>query len=227
MKKPYMLIIVVSVISGIFVGYMMKKDEFEKNSFIVKDEVIYENIKEVNESIERLNKEKEKLYKELNNFNETYLSSSEINTIETMKANLSYTDIYGKGIEVVIDAENDEAGNIANLIDYNNILINTVNDLKSKGGKYISINNQRINQYTAIILAGNHININFIPIAPPYNIKVIGDIEKLKDYKTKSNYYIKNLTENYPINITVSEVKNISMNKMEIQNNLDYIKESR
>lgn len=227
MKKPYMLIILVSVISGIFVGYMIKKDKFEKNSFIVKDEAIYENIEEVNESIKILNKEKERLYKKLNNINETYLSSSEINAIETMKESLSYTDIYGEGIEVVIDAANDEVGNIANLIDYNNILINTVNDLKSKGGKYISINNQRINQYTSIILAGNHININFIPIAPPYNIKVIGDIEKLKDYKTKSNYYIKNLTENYPINITVSEVRNISMNKMEIKNNLAYIKESR
>lgn len=227
MKKPYMLIILVSVISGMFIGYVIKKDNFEQNSFIVKDEVTYENIKKVNKSIEELNKEKEKLYSELNVIKKNYLSSKEIRYVEFMKKDLSYLNINAKGIEIVIDATNDEVGNIANLIDYNNILINIVNDLKSKGGEYISINNQRVNQYTAIILAGNHINVNFVPIAPPYNIKVTGGIEELKDYKDKSDYYIKNIVENYPINVTVSDVKDININKMEVENNLYYIKESR
>ena len=62
------------------------------------------------------------------------------------------------------------------MIDYNRILLNIVNDLKANGAKFISINNQRINKYSEIILAGNHININSTPIAQPYNIKVIGDI---------------------------------------------------
>ena len=142
-----------------------------------------------------------------------------------MKEVLSYTDIKGKGITIIIDALNEDIGNIANTVDYNKILINLVNELKINGGKFISINGQRINQYSAIILAGSHINVNSIPIAQPYEIKVIGDIDKLSSYVNEGNNYIDNIILNYPMKVEYKVEESINMPKIEIPNKLRYIRE--
>jgi uncharacterized protein YlxW (UPF0749 family) len=222
MKKPYMLIILVSIITGIFIGYTMKKDYVDENSIINKDEITYKSIKRISKNIKRLSKEKGALDKELNEIKKEYLNLNQRKQIENLMKQVSYTPIKSKGIEIEIDAVNDKVGNIANLVDYNNILINLINNLKYKGAQYIYINNQRINQYTEIVLAGNHINVNSIPIAPPYEIYAIGD--KLGGYEKESNYYIENLINNYPIIISISELKDISIPKLEVENKLNYIK---
>ena len=177
MKKPYMLIILVSVITGVFIGYTMKKEYVDENSIINKDEITYKNIKRINKNIKQLSKEKKDLDRQLNEIKKEYLNLKQIKDIENLMQQVSYTPIKSKGIEIEIDAVNEKVGNIANLVDYNNILINLINNLKYKGARYICINNQRINQYTEIVLAGNHININSIPIAPPYKIYSIGELE--------------------------------------------------
>ena len=104
-------------------------------------------------------------------------------------------------------------------------IINLVNELKVNGGKFISINGQRINQYSAIILAGSHINVNSIPIAQPYEIKVIGDIDKLSSYVNKGNNYIDNIILNYPMKVEYKVEESINMPKIEIPNKLRYIRE--
>ena len=221
MKKPYMLIILVSVITGVFIGYTMKKEYVDENSIINKDEITYKNIKRINKNIKQLSKEKKDLDRQLNEIKKEYLNLKQIKDIENLMQQVSYTPIKSKGIEIEIDAVNEKVGNIANLVDYNNILINLINNLKYKGAQYICINNQRINQYTEIVLAGNHININSIPIAPPYKIYSIGELE---NYEKESSYYIENLINNYPISISLSELKDISMPKLEVENKLNYIK---
>lgn len=143
--------------------------------------------------------------------------------ILSLKENLSYTDISGKGIYICIDAENEKTGNIANIIDYNKVLVNVVNEIKENGGAYISINEERINQYTEIVLAGNHININSTPIAPPYNIKVIGDMDKLSKYISEESDYLKSIQLNYPINVEIKTEENITMKKMNLPNKLKNI----
>ncbi|WP_296646500.1 DUF881 domain-containing protein [Romboutsia sp. 13368] len=143
--------------------------------------------------------------------------------LDSLKEELGYADIDGEGFEINIDAADSETGNIANIIDYNKILLNIVNDLKVNGAKFISINNQRINQYSEITLAGNHININSTPIAQPYNIRVVGDINKLKSYINKNNTYIDSICENYPLKVETKLEDNITIEKMSIVNKLNYI----
>ena len=225
MKKKYVLIILASIVLGVLIGSMIKDLESMEGLYTSKDDIAKKEIKMTNESIKKLQNEKKDLDKEINILREKYTDIDEIKKMDDMKEVLSYTDIKGKGITIIIDALNEDIGNIANTVDYNKILINLVNELKINGGKFISINGQRINQYSAIILAGSHINVNSIPIAQPYEIKVIGDIDKLSSYVNEGNNYIDNIILNYPMKVEYKVEESINMPKIEIPNKLRYIRE--
>ena len=225
MKKKYMLIILASTVLGILIGSIIKDFQSKKELYISKDDIVKKEIKVAKKSIKNLKKEKIDLDEELDTLKEKYIEESDINQIEELKDILSYTDVQGDGITIKIDSLNEDVGNIANSVDYNKILINLVNNLKVNGGKYISINGQRLNQYSEIILAGSHININSVPIAQPYEVKVIGDLEKLSSYINENNNYIENIAENYPMKVEYKIEKNISLPKIEVPNKLKYIKE--
>ena len=225
MKKKYVLIILASIVLGVLIGSMIKDLESMEVLYTSKDDIAKKEIKMTNKSIKKLQNEKKDLDKEINILREKYTDIDEIKKMDDMKEVLSYNDIKGKGIIITIDALNEDVGNIANTVDYNKILINLVNELKINGGEFISINGQRINQYSAIILAGSHINVNSIPIAQPYEIKVIGDIDKLSSYVNKGNNYIDNIILNYPMKVEYKVEESINMPKIEIPNKLRYIRE--
>ena len=225
MKKKYMLIILASTVLGILIGSIIKDFQSKKELYISKDDIVKKEIKVAKKSIKNLKKEKIDLDEELDTLKEKYIEESDINQIEELKEILSYTDVQGDGITIKIDSLNEDVGNIANSVDYNKILINLVNNLKVNWGKYISINGQRLNQYSEIILAGSHININSVPIAQPYEVKVLGDLEKLSSYINENNNYIENIAENYPMKVEYKIEKNISLPKIEVPNKLKYIKE--
>lgn len=225
MKKKYMSIILVSAILGIFLGGILRESIKNQENHMSKDLFLKKEVKAISKSIKSLVKQKEKLeneYEELKIKNEDV---EKINEVNNLKEILSYTDIKGKGIIIKIDALSEEIGNIANFIDYNKILINLVNELKLNGASYISINNQRINQYSEITLAGNHININSVPVAPPYEIKCIGDIEKLYSaYVDNESDYVRSMQKNYPLKIEIKSKDDIELEKMNVPNKLKYIK---
>ena len=223
MKKKYVLIILASIVLGVLIGNMIKDLESMEVLYTSKDDIAKKEIKMTNKSIKKLQNERKDLDKEINILREKYTDIDEIKKMDDMKEVLSYNDIKGKGIIITIDALNEDVGNIANTVDYNKILINLVNELKVNGGKFISINGQRINQYSAIILAGSHINVN--SIAQPYEIKVIGDIDKLSSYVNKGNNYIDNIILNYPMKVEYKVEESINMPKIEIPNKLRYIRE--
>lgn len=224
MKNKYVLIILMSIISGAFMGISLKDNKVNNNEYISKIKLLKTETKEINKSIKKLDKEKESLEDELDELKDKFADEKSINKINNLKQRLSYTDIKGKGIVIKIDALSEDVGNIANLIDYNKILVNIVNEIKINGGEFISINDQRLNQYSEIVLAGSHININSVPIVQPYEIKVIGDLKKLNKYIEKDSHYIKNIEDNYPIKVEFKVDENISMKKMNVPNKLDYIK---
>lgn len=224
MKREYMLIILISTILGIFMGNMFRDHDEKQNLYTGKDSLAKQEVKIATKSIKNLKHEKESLEDEFESLKNKYEDIDKIKEINKLKEGLSYTDIKGKGIIITVDALNEEVGNIANFVDYNKILINIVNEVKVNGGKHILINGQRINQYSEIVLAGNHININSIPVAPPYEIKAIGDIDKLSVYINKGSDYIENIQKNHPIKLELKIDNNISMDKMNIPNKLKYMK---
>lgn len=225
MKKRYVLIILSSIILGMLIGSIMRDFKSIQERYISKDDMIKKEIKITNNSIKKLKNNKKGLDNNIKKLKEKYIDINKIQKVDEIKKILSYTDIKDKGISITIDALNEDIGNIANIVDYNKIFINLINELKINGGKFISINGQRINQYSEVILAGSHININFTPIAQPYEIKVIGDIDKISSYLKEENNYIDNIIMNYPMKVEYKVEKNINMPKIEIPNNLRYIKE--
>lgn len=214
MKSKYVLIILSCIVLGILIGISIKDLQSREGLVISKDDITKKEIRITKKSIKKLDKEIKKLNKEAKSLKIEYMNLESIKEIDNLKQVLSYTDIKGNGITITIDAINEEIGNIANEVDYNKILINLINELKANGAKFISINNQRINQYSGVVLAGNHININYTPIAQPYIIKVIGDIDKLSLYLNKSDNYLDNIALNYPMKVEYRIDENISIPKV-------------
>lgn len=223
MKRNYMSIIFIVFIIGLLIGILIKDYNKQVSLYVNKDKFIKNEIKSTQKSIKVMGKEKEKIEKEIEILKSKNQNSKVANQVNTLKEILGYIDVKGSGLLINIDAINDEMGNIANSIDYNKILLNVVNEIKINGGEYISINNQRLNQYSEISLAGNHININSTPIAQPYNINVIGDIDKLTDYINKKNTYLDSIGNNYQLKVETKIEKNITIEKLNIINKLENI----
>ncbi|WP_286317573.1 DUF881 domain-containing protein [Romboutsia ilealis] len=223
MKRNYMSIIFIVFIIGLLIGILIKDYNKQVSLYVNKDKFIKNEIKSTQKSIKVMGKEKEKIEKEIEILKSKNQNSKVANQVNTLKEILGYIDVKGSGLLINIDAINDEMGNIANSIDYNKILLNIVNEIKVNGGEYISINNQRLNQYSEISLAGNHININSTPIAQPYNINVIGDVDKLTDYINKKNTYLDSIGNNYQLRVETKIEKNITIEKLNIINKLENI----
>lgn len=223
MKRNYMSIIFIVFIIGLLIGILIKDYNKQVSLYVNKDKFIKNEIKSTQKSIKVMGKEKEKIEKEIEILKSKNQNSKVANQVNTLKEILGYIDVKGSGLLINIDAINDEMGNIANSIDYNKILLNIVNEIKVNGGEYVSINNQRLNQYSEISLAGNHININSTPIAQPYNINVIGDVDKLTDYINKKNTYLESIGNNYQLKVETKIEKNITIEKLNIINKLENI----
>lgn len=101
-------------------------------------------------------------------------------TVDEYKLLAGYSSVSGPGVIIVLESKVD--ANIAEVIEGRRYLINLINELKVFGGEVVSINNYRVVGRTEVTLAGNHININGIPIAQPYIIQAIGSQSSLKRY---------------------------------------------
>ncbi len=223
MKNKYMSIIVMSLVVGIFMGIIIKEDIEREKSHVSKDYIAKKEIKSTSKRIDSLKKEKEEAEEILKELQNEKSIDYEMDKLENLKKGLSYTDVKESGIIIEIDALNEEVGNIANSIEYNKILINIINNLKINGARFISINDERLNQYSEVVLAGNHINVNSSPIAPPYKIKVIGEIKQLSNYIEDKSNYIYQLGKEYPLKINMKVSNNIAMDRKSISNEFDYV----
>ena len=219
MKNNYVLIII-SIILGLLIGFLFKGYSEVESTYINKDKLTKKEIRQTKKDIKKLYKEKDILELEMDNLKLKYEDNIYIKEIDKIKRSLSFTNTYGDGIIIKIDSSNDEVGNIASIIDYNKTLINIINDLKEYGAEFISINNQRINQYSDIVLAGSHINVNSVPIAQPYEIKAIGNINKLSKYEPIESEYIE---DNQIVKIEKKIQYNMNMEKINVSNKLKYI----
>lgn len=225
MKRNYVSIIFTVFIAGVLIGILAKDYNNQDTTYINKDKIIKKEIKASTKEVKRMNKEKEQLEKEIEKLKLSLKTQNpDINKeLNILKEKLGYTEVKGDGLKITIDSINDEVGNIANMVDYNKILIKLINELKVNGAEFISINNQRINQYSEISLAGSHININSTPIAQPYNISVIGNLNKLNNYIIKKSTYLSSIDKNYDLKVNCKIEKNLSIEKMSIINKLYYI----
>jgi uncharacterized protein YlxW (UPF0749 family) len=122
----------------------------------------------------------------------------EIRTFEMLAGR---QDVTGPGIEIILSSREDE--NIAMIVEYRKYLINLLNELRVFGGEAFEVNGHRIVDRTELTLAGNHINVNQTPIAPPYLVRSIGNQAMLEQY-VEYNTFIFDMMENDGIAVDIN-----------------------
>lgn len=174
------------------------------------------------EKLNSSNKQYKKLQSEYENQN-LGLSKNDKEKYYNYRMILGLEKLAGEGIEIKLESV--DAKNIAFDTETNRLLLKFVNNLKISGGEAISINNQIITGNTEITLAGNHININNVPISPPYEIKVIGNEKTLFRSLTEKDIMLKSWESDYGIKADVLKTRKVIIPPLRVQKDVDYIKE--
>lgn len=134
-------------------------------------------LQELNELEERLAEiEKEKS-------DEDFFLKGVVSDLEKYKMAAGVVDVRGPGVTVTVDdplPTEELSGDYSVIMLRYELLLSLVNKMKDAGAEAISINGQRIIVTTEISLAGDNVNINTVPTAPPYIIKAIGNPETIE-----------------------------------------------
>ncbi len=154
-------------------GYLeeLKKVRAEKDATL-------EQLNELESRLDKIEKEKA---------DEDYFVKGMVSDLEKYKMAAGVVDVQGPGVIVTVDdpVPTDEFTDEYSVIMLRyELLLSLVNKMKDAGAEAISINGQRIIATTEISLAGENVNINTVPTAPPYMIKAIGSPETIESTLT-------------------------------------------
>ena len=103
-----------------------------------------------------------------------------INDVNQYKMLAGHLGAIGPGITIVLQGISGE--NIAESIEQEQYLVTLVNELRFFEAEAIAINGQRLTSRSEIVMAGNHINVNGVPVAPPYQVDAIGNTRMFQRY---------------------------------------------
>lgn len=124
-------------------------------------------------------------------------SKTEQTVLEPLKRDLDrskllagLTDVEGPGVVITVD-DQDKASTAKDpefyIIHYSSILY-IVNDLRAAGAEAIAVNDNRVVSISDIRCAGSIILVNTHRLAPPYEIKAIGNPQQLEDVVKTGEY---------------------------------------
>jgi uncharacterized protein YlxW (UPF0749 family) len=142
------------------------------------------------------------------------VSEQMVADLEKYKMAAGVVDVVGTGVVVTIDDPKIEAsdGEEYSVIMYNyELLLSFVNKLKDAGAEAISINGQRIITTTEISLAGENVNINGVPTAPPYIIKAIGNSDTIESTLTIRFGIVEQMKSRYNLSVEISKSEEVSI----------------
>jgi len=184
-KEYKWIVMIIFTLTGLSIGLLFSIED-PSAAEVTPEEVVYEQeieeLASINENlrqrIHKVQEDVETLEVDLPAENPALTTlRQEIKTFEMLAGR---PDVRGPGVEIILSSSNDE--NIAMIVDHKKYLVNLVNELRVFGGEAFEINGHRIVDRTEITLAGNHINVNSTPIAPPYEVQSIGNPGELKQY---------------------------------------------
>ncbi|MDS1029319.1 DUF881 domain-containing protein [Bacillota bacterium LX-D] len=131
--------------------------------------------------------------------------------MQTLKMQAGLLEVEGPGITLVLD-DNTKGAEVAKNSDltydpekfiiHDKNLLYIVYDLRKAGAEAISINEQKIVTTSNIRCVGTVIHINSTRMAPPYEIKAIGNPDKLEQGVLSSQEYIYLTNKGFPLKLT-------------------------
>lgn len=133
---------------------------------------------ELEDRIEKIEKEKA---------DEDFFLKGVVSDLEKYKMAAGVVDVVGPGVIVTVEdplPTEEYADEYSVIMLRYELLLSLVNKMKDAGAEAISINGQRIIATTEISLAGDNVNINTVPTAPPYIIKAIGNPDTIESTLT-------------------------------------------
>lgn len=129
--------------------------------------------------------------------------------LERYKMSSGVVDVKGPGVIITVDdpipTEDNPGDGYSTIMVRYDLLLSLVNKLKDAGAEAISINGQRIIAITEISLAGDNVNINTVPTAPPYSIKAIGNPETLESTLTIRYGIVETMRNSYGLQVTIAK----------------------
>jgi uncharacterized protein YlxW (UPF0749 family) len=125
-------------------------------------------------------------------------------------------DVYGPGLLITLDdpppMENMEYDQYSEVMTHFELLLGLVNRLKEAGAEAVSINGHRVVTLTEIVLAGDNVNINSKPTAPPYKVMAIGDPDTMESAITIKHGIISSIRE-FSIRVNIEKRDEITINR--------------
>lgn len=239
-NEATIFIFIASIIIGILISSNMNLSKFNNKVLLnlAEYQKAYDYNIKLNRDIRSLKEEHREYNKKLKKYKENVNNKGtlQLEMEEEIKTNemiLGSADVEGEGVEITLDdASSESQGGIVSPEDWNFLIVHAedimkvINDLKFAGGEAISVNGQRIIRRTNIFCWGAFPEIDKIKVPPPFDIKVIGDKEKLFNYLEGNESMVSILKMR---GISVHIVKKDNINILGINKKLDYnyVKESK
>ena len=230
MKRKFAFnVFILAIFLGItFVVLLNSPVQGNRNSYLSRETASQINIektelKKKEQKIRELQNEVRKVQK-VTDIEKEILTEEEFEKYNKYQIITSRKNISGEGIIIsILNAEGNK-DNIAFVVDSNRILLKILNLARQNGGEVFSINNQMVSQWSGIVLAGNHINVNNVPIETPYEIKIIGNEKTLYRFFVKDSAILKIMEDRYPIEFSVEKSRKISIPGMQVHKETEFIK---
>ena len=198
MKEHKWIVLLIFSLVGLSIGLLFSIEDpaaAEENTAENTHQQEIEELQSVNNSLrERISQVKEAVeYIESNLPAENLALTTLRQDIRDFQMLAGRQDVSGPGVEIILSSATEE--NIARIVEHKKYLVNLLNELRVFGGEVFQVNGHRIVDRTELTLAGNHINVNGTPIAPPYVVESIGNPRQLEQYVEYSTFIFEMMKE--------------------------------
>ena len=224
-KSGIPIIFALALLIGLIISIQLNtSDAHDQGGLIPVAQVdaLEQQLKEVRREKEAILAEYLELEQRLKEIEEKNLSDdafiqSALKELERYRMAAGVLDVNGPGVIISVDdpiptEENPGDGYSTIMVRYD-LLLALVNKLKDAGAEAISINGQRIIAKTEISLAGDNVNINTVPTAPPYTIKAIGNPDTLEGALTIRYGIVENMRNNYGLQVSIAKQEEIEIQR--------------
>lgn len=197
-KGAVLSIAIVSLVLGIMLAIQFKTTQ-NINSDLVPARVndLTQKLNTVTEEREALAEEVLSLREKLKNVRDYNQAMADLqDELQTANMVAGLTSAEGPGVILTMNdsPRNLQAGENPNpLLIHDQDLLIIVNELKASGAEAISINGERLTAMSEIRCAGTMILVNWTKIAPPFEIKAIGNPDMLESGLLIKGGYLESL----------------------------------
>lgn len=211
-KKWHITVSLVCVITGMLLALDLKNYFLVTNTVTRRNESLVNFINAQKQKNLDLEKEIDNTRKELASVQKNqasgqgYLGTLQ-NNLEELKYESGLTPVIGPGVVITLDDRKDTGNpneSPDNFVIHFSSLLYIINDLKAAGAEAISVNGVRIVGISDIRCAGPIITSNGKELAPPFEIKAVGNPTYLESAVKNGEYNLLEL-ETFPVSLEKQE----------------------